>query len=65
MLRQGNLSHRGIAEQLGIGRNVVGRVAAGNVTSADRQAREDKQRAAGDVTAEFRCPRCGGSNRAV
>jgi predicted XRE-type DNA-binding protein len=59
LLKTSGLSRRGIARQVGIGRNVVNQVAAGKVTSAERFAREAKRQTP-TIVGEFRCSTCGG-----
>lgn len=56
-------TQRAIAKMLGVGRNTVGRVAAGLVTSASRAAQEQLRQARPAEPREvpaYRCRKCGG-----
>lgn len=63
LLLQQRHSQRAIAKLLGVGRNIVSRVAAGVVTSASRAAQEQLRQASSAEPAEvdaYRCRKCGG-----
>ncbi|MGL4513188.1 MAG: hypothetical protein ACRCT8_08865 [Lacipirellulaceae bacterium] len=59
LLDEGDLSHRGIAKRVGVGRATVDRLARGEGTSLAERLRRPLPESPPDMLCVARCPECG------